>query len=158
MLSPPRTEGLEPAPSTGLRIRVWNVHGVPFRRDLEPRLGRIARRILADEGLSLPVARIYSEQRVADIKEHLNAGRVRLLDNRRQRLLLHARHVWRAAIPPAVGEDLNRIGPIRKKAPHSGARLAGRAGPAAAAGGGRRRPPVPPPRRCRSRRGGEWGP
>jgi hypothetical protein len=32
--------------------------------------------LLAEEGLDLPVARIYSEQQAADVKEHLNAGRV----------------------------------------------------------------------------------
>ncbi|GAA0897734.1 acyclic terpene utilization AtuA family protein [Virgisporangium ochraceum] len=36
----------------------------------------IARQLMADDGLSLPMARIYSGQSVADIKEHLNAGRV----------------------------------------------------------------------------------
>ncbi|MGH1565310.1 acyclic terpene utilization AtuA family protein [Mumia sp. DW29H23] len=35
----------------------------------------IAARVMAEEGLDLPVARIYSEQRATDLKEHLDAGR-----------------------------------------------------------------------------------
>ncbi|MFI6423898.1 acyclic terpene utilization AtuA family protein [Promicromonospora sp. NPDC050880] len=36
----------------------------------------ITARIMAEEGLELPVARIYSEQRAADLREHLAAGRI----------------------------------------------------------------------------------
>ncbi|MEU0511528.1 acyclic terpene utilization AtuA family protein [Amycolatopsis sp. NPDC006125] len=36
----------------------------------------IAAEVMAEEGLDLPVAKIYSEQNPADLKEHLNAGRV----------------------------------------------------------------------------------
>lgn len=36
----------------------------------------IAAEVMAEEGLDLRVARIYSEQRAADLKEELNAGRV----------------------------------------------------------------------------------
>ncbi|WP_422770503.1 acyclic terpene utilization AtuA family protein [Plantactinospora sp. WMMC1484] len=39
----------------------------------------IVRRVQAEEGLSLPVARIYSEQRVADLREQLDAGRIHAL-------------------------------------------------------------------------------
>lgn len=36
----------------------------------------IAAEVMAEEGIDLKVARIYSEQNAADLKEHLNAGRV----------------------------------------------------------------------------------
>jgi hypothetical protein len=36
----------------------------------------IAAEVLAEEGLDLKVARIYSEQNAADLKEHLDAGRI----------------------------------------------------------------------------------
>jgi hypothetical protein len=36
----------------------------------------IAAEVMAEEGLDLPVARIYSEQNAAELKEHLDAGRV----------------------------------------------------------------------------------
>lgn len=36
----------------------------------------IAERVMAEEGLTLPLARIYSEQTAADLKEALNAGRI----------------------------------------------------------------------------------
>lgn len=36
----------------------------------------IAADVMAEEGLDLPVARIYSEQNAADLKEHLDAGRI----------------------------------------------------------------------------------
>jgi hypothetical protein len=36
----------------------------------------IAAEVMAEEGLDLRVARIYSEQRAADLKEHLDAGRI----------------------------------------------------------------------------------
>jgi hypothetical protein len=39
----------------------------------------IVRQVMAADGLSLPVARIYSEQSVGDLKEHLNAGRIHAL-------------------------------------------------------------------------------
>lgn len=36
----------------------------------------IATSVMAEEGIDLPVARIYSEQRAEDLKEHLAAGRI----------------------------------------------------------------------------------
>ena len=39
----------------------------------------IAAEVLAEEGLDLKVARIYSEQNAAELKEHLNAGRIHAL-------------------------------------------------------------------------------
>lgn len=39
----------------------------------------IAAEVMAEEGLDLEVARIYSEQRAADLKEHLAAGRIHAL-------------------------------------------------------------------------------
>ncbi|KOX20092.1 hypothetical protein ADK67_31665 [Saccharothrix sp. NRRL B-16348] len=39
----------------------------------------IAAEVMAEEGLDLKVARIYSEQRAVDLKEHLDAGRIHAL-------------------------------------------------------------------------------
>src|SRR5262249_35707750 len=57
------------------------------------------------------------------VGEDFEAVLVRLVDQSRQRLLVHTGHVGRGAVAPAVGEGLDHVGLIGQRAAHGGAGL-----------------------------------